>query len=115
MNNLRTPFAIFEGSSLRYPLLALSICWALLCKTALAGSATWDLNPTSGDWNTASNWTPETVPDESTDVATFSVSNVTTVSMSSYTFLGGLVFTPGASAFTIVAHGALQGAGVSNN
>jgi DNA-binding beta-propeller fold protein YncE len=26
-----------------------------------AGSATWNLNPTTGDWNTAGNWTPATV------------------------------------------------------
>jgi len=26
--------------------------------TAQAGGATWNLNPTTGDWNTAANWTP---------------------------------------------------------
>ncbi len=25
---------------------------------AQASSATWNLNPTSGNWNTATNWTP---------------------------------------------------------
>jgi len=44
-----------------------------------AGSATWNLNPTSGDWNTASNWTPNTVPNSPTDTATFGVSNITTI------------------------------------
>ena len=29
---------------------------------AHADSATWDLNPTSGDWNTAANWMPMAVP-----------------------------------------------------
>ena len=38
---------------------------------AYAGSATWNLNPTSSDWNTATNWTPATVPNGPTDVATF--------------------------------------------
>jgi hypothetical protein len=48
-----------------------------------AGSATWKLDPTSNDWNTAANWTPETVPDEATDVATFGASNVTSISVAS--------------------------------
>jgi hypothetical protein len=26
-------------------------------------SAQWNFNPVSGDWNTAANWTPTTVPD----------------------------------------------------
>jgi hypothetical protein len=34
------------------------------------GSATWKLNPGSGDWNTASNWMPATVPNGPSDVAT---------------------------------------------
>ena len=25
-------------------------------------SAQWNLNPVSGDWNTAENWTPTTIP-----------------------------------------------------
>src|SRR5580765_477217 len=42
---------------------------------AFAGSATWDLNPGSGDWNTATNWTPTTMPNSSADTATFAFSN----------------------------------------
>jgi len=41
---------------------------------AYATDATWNLNPTSSDWNTAANWTPNTVP---TGTATFEVSNTT--------------------------------------
>jgi autotransporter-associated beta strand protein len=33
-----------------------------------ADSATWNLNPTNGDWNTADNWTPNVVPDGPSDV-----------------------------------------------
>jgi hypothetical protein len=38
--------------------LAAAILMLLLAtrSTAFAGSATWNLNPTSGDWNTATNW-----------------------------------------------------------
>jgi hypothetical protein len=34
----------------------------LLPALAHAGSAQWNLNPISGDWNTAENWTPMAVP-----------------------------------------------------
>ena len=40
-------------------LIILSLALAI---DAHAGSATWNLNPASGDWDTASNWTPNTVP-----------------------------------------------------
>lgn len=44
-----------------------------------AGSATWNLNPTSSDWNTAANWSPASVPNGASDTATFLTSNVTDV------------------------------------
>ena len=33
-----------------------------LSTVTYAISAQWDLNPISGDWNTAENWTPTTIP-----------------------------------------------------
>jgi autotransporter-associated beta strand protein len=84
-----------------------------------AGSATWGLKPTSNDWNTAANWTPETVPDAPTDIATFDVSNVTDVTVPgdiySYIQLDSMVFNPGASTYDITFQGALEGTGVVNN
>src|SRR5881275_496489 len=71
--------------------------------TAFAGSATWNLNPTSGDWNTATNWTPATVPNGSADTATFAVSNTTAISISANTTVDGITFAPGASSFTVTA------------
>ena len=68
---------------------------------AHAGSATWDLNPASGDWNTAANWTPMTVPNGAGDVATFGLSNTTTVSISANTEVNAIVFAPGNSGYTI--------------
>ena len=100
----------------RFGLLPL-ICLAL--RSVDAGSATWNLNAVSGDWNDPANWTPNTVPNSPTDVATFASSNTTTVSLSAATEVGGVVFNPGASAFTIIAKGAVslsfEGAGVTNN
>ena len=61
--------------------LTLVIAAALLFlatqRQSLAGSATWATNPTSGDWNTAANWRPQTVPNATTDIATFGASNLT--------------------------------------
>src|SRR4029077_5024945 len=53
-----------------------------LAEFARAGSATWDLDPISGDWNTAANWTPASVPNGPADIATFGLSNTTFVSIS---------------------------------
>src|SRR5438093_1240601 len=84
-----------------------------------AGSATWNLNPTSSDWDTAANWTPATVPDGRQDTATFGLSNTTSVSISDRTQVNGIVFENCASAFAINATApftlSLGGTGVINN
>ena len=80
---------------------------ALACN-AYAGSATWNLNPTSNDWNLAQNWTPQTIPSSTTDVATFQASNITNLicgdapgGEGTSTIVGEIVFAPGAGAYTI--------------
>jgi autotransporter-associated beta strand protein len=91
--------------------------------TSYAGSATWRLNPISGDWNTANNWTPPTVPNGPADTATFDFSNITDVSLSAGTIVNGIVFNAGASAFTITAPPPspfrqilrIEGVGITNN
>ena len=100
----------------RFSLLG-SLILGLLAATSSArgGSATWHLTPTSNDWNTAANWTPETVPNQITDVATFGASSVTDVSTSSYILIGGIVFSPGASSYHIVGDMGIDGDGVINN
>src|SRR3982750_750803 len=84
-----------------------------------SGSATWNLNPTSGDWNTAANWIPVTIPNGPNDTATFATSNTSDVSVSADTEVNGIVFGSGASAFTIspnpVATLTLSGTGIANN
>jgi autotransporter-associated beta strand protein len=76
--------------------------------TSLAGSATWDSNPTSGDWNTAANWTPESIPSSETDVATFGASDLTDITCGdapggggTSTIVGDIVFSKGAGPYTI--------------
>ncbi len=91
--NKRAPNEPNSMKALRYLFLTLTL--ALATHVTHAGSATWDLNPTNNDWNTAANWTPATVPDSLTDVATFGVSNLTGISFSEMTTVGSIVFNPG--------------------
>ena len=58
-------------------LCLISIAFLPTLATVHAGSATWNLHPTSGDWDTAANWTPATVPNGPADIATFSTSSAT--------------------------------------
>lgn len=60
--------------------LSLFVCTAFLIFLAqnvtLAGSAAW--NDTGSDWNTSTDWTPNTVPNAATDTATFNLANTFT-------------------------------------
>jgi hypothetical protein len=58
--------------------------------TAHAQNAKWLAAPTSSDWNTPTNWTPQTVP---TGTATFGTSNITSLTFSQDTSVGTLQFT----------------------
>jgi hypothetical protein len=69
----------------------------LIPSVAYATSAQWDLDPISGDWNTADNWTPMGVPNGPTDFAIFGLSNTTDVSISTNTEVNGVIFTPAAT------------------
>ena len=87
---------------------------------AYADSAQWNLNPTSGDWNTADNWTPMTVPNGSGDVATFDLSNTTNVSISVDTEVSSITFTLATTnPYSITASPELiftiSGVGITNN
>ena len=87
-------------------------------RPSLAGSATWSSNPISGDWNTAANWTPQTVPNATTDIATFGLSNVTDVTNADVIImLDSLAFSPGAPQYTINALDNIElfGTGIVNN
>src|SRR2546429_410205 len=90
---------------------------ALLAATsALAQDATWLLNPGSGNFSTAANWTPATVPK---GTAFFGTSNTTNLSFTpSTTNVGGFTFNAGASNYTFVSDFTLinfNGAGIVIN
>ncbi len=99
-------------------LLSAAIVFLLFAQHTLAGNATWNLNPVSGDWNTAANWTPQTVPGPD-DIATFAASNTTNISVSTYTAVIGISFAVGANPFTFTAPPGdvieIRFNGVSNN
>ena len=89
-------------------------------RLAVAGSATWDHNPSSSDWNIAANWTPQTVPNATTDIATFDASTLTNVlvDFGSNINVDSVVFNSGAPAYTItldVSNLKPNGAGFVNN
>jgi hypothetical protein len=92
----------------------------LLPSVTYALSAQWDLDPISGDWNTAANWTPMGVPSGPTDIATFAVSNTTNVSISAQVEVNSIVFDSGATkSYTITVNPGLtliiSGVGITNN
>src|SRR6266481_3650029 len=70
----------------------ISVPLFLTLATIYAGSANWNLNPTTGDWNVAANWTPAAVPNGVSDIATFGMSNTTHVSLSATTDLDSIIF-----------------------
>src|SRR5882757_975982 len=99
--------------------LSLTLAFAL---DAQASSATWSATPLTGDWNTAANWTPATVPNGPGSSATFDVSNTISVGISADINIDSIVFNLGASAYTITAGSTdantsftISGTGVVNN
>src|SRR5258708_7382079 len=90
----------YAARRLRAVLLAFSaLC--VVAAPALAQDATWLAAPGSGNFNTAANWTPATVP---AGTASFGLSSTTGLSFSANTAIGGWTFNPGASASTFT-HG----------
>src|SRR5438477_2730212 len=88
---------------------------------ALAGSDTWKQFPSTGDWNTAMNWSSDIVPNGPNDTATFVTSIVHGISISNSTEVDGIVFNSGfgATVYTITASPQtvlkISGTGITNN
>ena len=79
-----------------------------------AESATWNLSRGNGDWDKATNWTMAIVP---TDTATFGPSDITNISGPKVTSIQDIVFSAGASAYTVTCSNILdiRGGGITNN
>src|SRR5260370_6293139 len=98
-------------------LVPAALLFLVVQRKSVAGSATWPKTPASGDWNTAANWTPNTVPNGTSDVATFGISNVTDViNRDVIVNLDSLVFNSAAPQYTITAKDniAFYGTGIIN-
>ena len=100
-------------------LVVVTILISYLPGFARAESATWKQSPANGNWFNLGNWTPTTIPDGSTEIATFKTSNVTDVTLhpspSGSDLLDSIIFQNGASAFTIrPQYLDIGGAGISN-
>jgi autotransporter-associated beta strand protein len=101
--------------------LLVSVVSLLTSHFGYAGSATWDLDPSTDDWNTPANWSPATVPDAPSDVATFAISNLPEVRIANVPIeVSEIDFSAGASPTTITATNSvndltISGAGVINN
>ena len=96
----------------------MALCFFYTANTLHAGSAVWRAHPATNDWNTADNWRPRTVPNGPSDTATFAVSDTAHVSLTTGTEVNGIIFTPGASSFTIATDPGLlnfTGAGIAND
>jgi hypothetical protein len=92
----------------------------LVPSVTYAISAQWDLDPVSGDWNTAANWTPMGVPNGPADTATFGLSNTTDVSISANTEVNSITFTSAATNPYVITVSSgltltLSGTGITNN
>ena len=97
---------------------AVSAILAFHIESTRAGSATWKQNPGSNDWNTPTNWTPATVPNGASDIATFGESTRTNPSGSALIEVNKLLFGVGASAYTITWTSqflTISGVGIVNN
>lgn len=88
---------IHSGRRNTLPWMAfIGITVAIGAVPANAQDATWRSDPASGDFSTASNWDPATVP---TGTAFFEVSNTTTVTNARATTVGGLTLKENAGAY----------------
>lgn len=81
----------------------------------------WQSNPPTRDWNTSTNWNPATVPNASTDTATFAASATTFVLPSANIEVSGITFSAGGNTNYTITPGAanirltLSGTGITNN
>jgi fibronectin-binding autotransporter adhesin len=104
-------------------LLAILIL-SLSVQPAHAGSATWKSNPANSQWYNPNNWTPSTVPDGTTDIATFGATTIPAVTISGssdgFIMLKGITFNSDASVYILTLppgfnNLTLQDRGVVNN
>jgi autotransporter-associated beta strand protein len=122
----------FHGKNIQSPLRSLArgflpsaaVILTFLLSTAsgsFAGSATWKASAANGEWFNVNNWVQGTIPNGPGDTATFASSNRTSIDIAFNVEVNGIVFNPGASAFTIATNPTvvpvitISGVGITNN
>ena len=107
---------------MKFPVLSCAIILTLALgalNAVYASSATWNADPVDNDWSNPANWTPTTVPNGPNDIATFGVSKTAAVAVTGSIEINSILFTGGASAFTINPNPGtvftISGAGITNN
>jgi len=90
------------------PMIACGLTF-LISRVVLGSTATWDLNPGSGDWNTTANWTSSAVPNGPRDIAMFGLSNTANVATSEDTEVNGIIFTSAATNPYIISVASAEG------
>jgi autotransporter-associated beta strand protein len=116
-NNIQSPLRSIERAFLPSAVAILTLLLAT-ASSSFAGSATWKASPANTDWNTAANWVANGPPNGPADTATFATSNIRRPVISQTTEVNGIVFNPGASAFTITSpffSFTISGVGITNN
>jgi autotransporter-associated beta strand protein len=105
-----------SNCKLSIPVLLATACALFLSShVGTAASATWSANPSSSDWNSATNWTPMTVPNGPNDIATFQTSSQQGLSLSSIQ-VSAINFSVGANSFSIASGGlTISGTGITND
>ena len=122
----------FHGKNIQSPLRSLArgflpsaaVILTFLLSTAsssFAGSATWKASAANAEWFNVNNWVQGTIPNGPGDTATFASSNRTSIDIPFNVEVNGIVFNPGASAFTIATNPTvvptitISGVGITNN
>ena len=119
------PHSCLRSLSLRMsaPLFTVVIL-SLSAPAIWAGSATWNGNPVDNQWYNPNNWTPATVPDGPTDIATFGTTSQPAITISDSsdhaTVLNGITFNSNASTYILTVPStqnnlSFMGNGVVNN
>src|SRR5688572_27323750 len=90
-----TPCTRFISSTVFPSLILLS------ASLASADSGTWNPTPGNGFWNTPSNWSGGTTPNDETHTATFGASTVIDLLLSANTTVSSITFNAGAPIYTI--------------
>src|SRR5262245_36375842 len=120
-NNIQAPLRSLARAFLPSAAAILTLLLST-ASSSFAGSATWKANDANGEWFNVNNWVQGTIPNAPGDTATFASSNRTSIDIVAFDMeLNGIVFNPGASAFTIATNPqvapqlTISGVGITNN